>query len=356
MCGMGKDVKKINKKQEVDENYVLSDERFEFTYDGSIQNQEVLEIEINNGEVITNELVRGSVELTKKSETGELLQDVEFELYSQFKEHLGTFTTDKNGKIRVDDLIYGKYLFVETKTADRHQLLDEPILFSITEDGVVIELEAINELTEVHVDKYDEDGNKLVGAIMQIINKETGEVLHEWTTSEETKVIKGLPHNVPLILREIVTPNGFQQILDIEFTLTDENKIHVFEVVDELTKTTIRKVDEQGNLLSGAHLQIIDEETGEVVKDWVSATGEDTFEGLAHRVYRLHEVEAPPGYEVAEDIQFTVSDENGELIVTMVDKAIKIVPQTGLDQNLLMVSGVALVVVGTVVANKKRKK
>ena len=94
----------------VDEQYVLSDEKFEFTYDGSIQDQATLEIEINKGEVISNELVRGGFELTKKSETGDVLKDVEFTLYSQFKENLGTFVTDKNGKIKVGDLPYGKYM------------------------------------------------------------------------------------------------------------------------------------------------------------------------------------------------------------------------------------------------------
>lgn len=96
----------------VDDQYVLSDDKFEFTYNGSIQNQAILEIEINNGEVISNELVRGGFELTKKSETGDILKDVEFTLFSQFKENLGTFVTDRNGKIKVDNLPYGKYMLL----------------------------------------------------------------------------------------------------------------------------------------------------------------------------------------------------------------------------------------------------
>lgn len=39
----------------------------------------------------------------------------------------------------------------------------------------------------------------------------------------------------------------------------------------------------------------------------------------------------------------------------MIDQAIKVIPQTVLDQNTLMLGGIALVVVGTVVMSKKRK-
>ena len=422
-----------------DDNYVISDTKYEFTFKGLLQDQDVISIDINNGDVITNELVRGGFELTKKSETGEILADVEFELYSKFKEHLGTFTTDENGKIKVENLIYGDYLLVETKTVNRHQLLDEPIKISIRKDGEIVEFDVENELTEVHIDKYDEDGNKLFGAIMQIINKATGEVVEEWETTDETKVIEGLDHGDYIlreitapngfqkildleftvtddngitvlevtdeltevhidkydedgnklfgatmqiisketgeimaewettdetkvveglphgdyILREITAPNGFQKILDLEFTVTDENGITVLEVTDELTKTIVQKVDERGHLLSGAHLQIINA-NGEIVKDFVTTGEEFLIEGLLHGTYTLHEVSAPEGYELAEDIIFTVTDENGDLVIEMVDKKIK--PTTGFEQNTLMFGGIALVIVGSLVATKKRKR
>lgn len=427
------------KEISANENYVVSDTKYEFTYEGILQEQPVIEVDVNNGEVISNELVRGGFELTKKSETGDVIAGVEFELYSQFKEYLGTFTTDENGKIRVDDLIYGDYLLVESKSANSHQLLTTPILIKIRENQVILELEAINELTKTHIlkvdenenplvgatlqvldldgnvidewisseepheivglkhqkyilhevsapsgyrlmediefevtdesevleiqaineytevqiDKYDPSGNKLVGATMQIIDKATGEVVEEWTTTEETKVIEGLAHG-DYILREINAPNGFQKVLDIEFTITDENTIHVFEVVDELTQTTIRKVDEKGSLLSGAHLQIIDV-NGNVVREFITDGKAYVVEGLEHGTYTLHEVQAPKGYQLADDIQFTVTDDNGELVVTMLDKVIVEVPQTGFEQKSLMIGGLALIMVGSAVATKKRK-
>lgn len=96
------------------------------------------------------------------------------------------------------------------------------------------------------------------------------------------------------------------------------------------------------------------DKNGEVVKDFVTTGEVVVIEGLEHGTYTLHEVSAPEGYELAEDIIFTVTDENGDLVIEMVDKKIK--PTTGFEQNTLMFGGIALVIVGSLVATKKRKR
>ncbi len=69
----------------------------------------------------------------------------------------------------------------------------------------------------------------------------------------------------------------------------------------------IRKVrDSDGSLLAGAVLQIMDAD-GRAVYSWTSSAEERTFT-LAAGTYRLHEVTAPAGYELAADISFTVTN------------------------------------------------
>ena len=71
------------------------------------------------------------------------------------------------------------------------------------------------------------------------------------------------------------------------------------------------KVDEEGNPLAGATLQIIDKD-GNVVDEWIS-------DGTAHESllpegdYILHEVSAPEGYVKAEDKSFTVKVEINDM-------------------------------------------
>ncbi len=127
----------------------------------------------------------------------------------------------------------------------------------------------------------------------------------------------------------------------------------ILEVTDELTKTVIEKVDEKGRPVKGSHLQIINE-NGEVVREFITDGKLYVIEGLEHGTYTLHEVSAPDGYELAEDIKFTVTDENGEITITMIDEKIKIVPVTGLHGNLL--GGISLIAIGSALALKKRKR
>lgn len=81
-------------------------------------------------------------------------------------------------------------------------------------------------------------------------------------------------------------------------------------VADEVTKLNVTKVDNQGNYLTGAHLQILEKETGKVICDWVSTA--DTFSTLrelnVNTVYILREVEAPTGYVKANDTEFKLND------------------------------------------------
>ena len=293
-------------------------------------------VEIDKFDSDGNKLFGATMQIINKA-TGEVVEE--------------WITTDET-KV-VEGLEHGDYILREIIAPNGFQkVLD--IEFTITDENKVTVLEVTDELTRVEIDKFDSDGNKLFGATMQIINKATGEVVEEWTTTDETKVVEGLEHG-DYILREITAPNRFQKVLDIEFTVTDDNGVTILEVTDELTKTIIEKVDENGKLLTGAHLQIIDE-NGNVVREFITDGKAYVVEGLAHGTYTLHEVQAPKGYQLADDIQFTVTDDNGELVVTMLDKAIVEVPQTGFDQNTLMFGGLALIMVGSAVATKKHKR
>ncbi len=71
------------------------------------------------------------------------------------------------------------------------------------------------------------------------------------------------------------------------------------------------KVDENGDSLSGAVLQILDSE-GNVVDEWIS-DGTEHISMLPEGEYTLHEKSAPDGYKVAPDKTFTVKVEVNDL-------------------------------------------
>lgn len=83
-----------------------------------------------------------------------------------------------------------------------------------------------------------------------------------------------------------------------------EDEIVEDEIKIQHTKVLISKVNEKGELIVGATLQVIDS-NGEVVYEWIS-------DGTVHEIvlgagkYILHEVSAPEGYQIAEDQEFEV--------------------------------------------------
>ena len=79
------------------------------------------------------------------------------------------------------------------------------------------------------------------------------------------------------------------------------------------------KVDEQGEALPGATLQLLDQD-GTLVEEWTTTEEPHVVAGLTPgATYVLHEAAAPEGYALASDITFTVTT-TGEMIeLSMVD-------------------------------------
>ena len=64
-----------------------------------------------------NYLLKSGVKIVKTDDkSGKKLKGVEFTLYDDSDNEIGVYTTNRSGAIRVDNLPYGNYYFVETKT------------------------------------------------------------------------------------------------------------------------------------------------------------------------------------------------------------------------------------------------
>ena len=110
---------------------------------------------------------------------------------------------------------------------------------------------------------------------------------------------------------------------DTVVEIREESTTKAIEIENNYTetKTMINKLEATTSKpLAGAKLQIIDAQ-GKVIEEFISQEEAHTVTRLkAGAVYKLHEVTAPEGYEVAEDVEFTIK-ENGEVTyVTMIDR------------------------------------
>ena len=223
------------------------------------------------------------------------------------------FIFDKNNIGQAQDVpgvIYGnKYEISEEQIGNRY------ILESIDKTSVTMSDEDVlstvtNKKTtgKVSISKTDiTTGKPVLGAILQVIEKDTNKIVEEWTTTEEDHIINKLPIG-EYILREITAPNGYVRAEDVEFTVSNSGEIQKVEMQDDYTKVEISKKDlETKEVLEGAQLQLLNSQ-GDVVAEFTSENKAYTISKLPVGEYTLHEVKAPKGYNLAEDVKVVIEE------------------------------------------------
>lgn len=134
--------------------------------------------------------------------------------------------------------------------------------------------------------------------------------------NETTHRIQGLVAGEKYILRETKTPEEYVQAKEIEFT-AGENENQTLVMKDK--QVTISKATVSGDEVTGALMQIIDQD-GNVVDEWISEGKVHYSTGLVEgKKYTLHEDLAPTGLNLANDIEFEVSYEKENQQVEMID-------------------------------------
>ena len=321
-----------------DEHYVLNGEKYlvNFEYMG----QDIQTVDIDCGQFV-NLLKRGRIEGHKVDDKSEPLENAVFGLFTadcvKFSRDTAvmTSTSDENGYFEFDEIPYGEYIIHEIEAPTGYILSDESYPVTVSEDGDVVEITAVNKPITVEISKRDVYGNELVGAEMVLENAD-GEIVDKWTSDDTNHVVSKLGAG-EYVLKEIAAPDGYVIATDIKFsidvygnvtvenvdsTAVSDNGYPLIVMVDDTTKVRISKRDiTTGEELPGATLQIIDE-NGNVVEEWVSTNEPHMIEGklIAGKEYTLKEIIAPEGYEITNEIKFTVNADGTVTEVVMYDE------------------------------------
>lgn len=260
-------------------------------------------------------------------------------------------STDKAHEI-VGKLIVGKaYILKETVAPTGYSYITTDIEFTVNDDGTIA-TEALTTTDEdgnptgllvqdsrlsFYVDKIDvTNKNEIIGAELTVYDKETGKEIAKWISDGGGAYNFGkyLTAGKDYILRETIAPDGYSYVSDTEFRVnrdgtietlldktTDANGNDIYLVEDDLTRIIVEKIDEDGNPVKKAKMAIVDAETGEVIREWITDGEEIEIIGtlIAGKTYRLVELEAPKGYVIAQDIEFTVPKEAGTVEIRMID-------------------------------------
>ncbi|MGN1120023.1 MAG: Cna B-type domain-containing protein, partial [Oscillospiraceae bacterium] len=166
-----------------------------------------------------------------------------------------------------------------------------------------------NKATSVQILKVDESGQPLAGASLSVLDQNDN-VVDSWVSGSEAHEIAGLKVGATYTLKETRSPNGYTIAADKDFTIPASGVVQV-KMTDGITKVKVTKTaSDTGRPLAGAVLQLKDS-AGNVVDEWTTTATNNPYEFngrlIAGAEYTIHEVSAPEGYKVADDIKFTVN-------------------------------------------------
>ena len=166
------------KELSTDEHYILSDKKYPVVFEYEGEKTSTVELTVNNGESIMNELIYGSVSGRKVDENGEHLGGAVIGLFKssdvEFTEENATLTTvsAEDGSFSFSDIPYGTWYIREIEQPTGFVLNDTVYPVTVNADGDVVEIEIVNEFIRgnIKTTKVDADypDNKLTGAVFEL--------------------------------------------------------------------------------------------------------------------------------------------------------------------------------------------
>lgn len=251
-----------------------------------------------------------------------------------------TITTDANGYWKSNDsfLPAGEYELVEVSNPAGYYLNTNPKPFEIKDNKTIVGIDCEDAKIVIDVAKVDDHGNNVSGAILQVIEKDTGNVVFAYTTGNKpVDISKYVEGGKKYILRESEAPFGFEKFEDIEFEVTGKRQHkQVIMAVDhrKVFYVAATKVDAQDNTkkLKGAELTLFKADgTVAVDKDGNPCVGITDGEGVITWAvefaddlggYYVQETAAPEGYRINNDHHKVVISEDYDFAV---NNAVKVV-------------------------------
>lgn len=325
----------ILKETSTNDNYILNERKFDVT----VEYSKTTTVEI------TNEHKRGNIKITKVDKDNKRipLGNVEFDLFSEeFGRVVGTYYTDVNGELKIENLRTGNYKLIEKTTGKWYNLATDTEInvFWNETTNTIIE----NELKkgQVRVIKVDLDNQevRIPGVTFEVLDSEN-HILEKITTNDNGEALTSrypIRDFENLKIHEIETDKWYVLNDEAQTVELKANEITSVTFTNEKKKGQIRviKVDLDNNevLLEGVTFDILDNKGNIVDTVTTDANGEAISKRLPIDMeYTLKERETLNSYVLTEETQtvqlkedeitsitFTNEKKKGQVRVIKVDK------------------------------------
>lgn len=382
--------------------YQLSDKAFsvEFTYqDSSVA---MVQIVVNNGEVIDNAIIRGSLEGLKVDEENAPVEKVQFGLFkadeTEFtaENALVIVESDADGKFSISGIPFGKWILKELSCPAHLVMNTDTFEVNIAEQDQVVTYTIVNEIVIGNVEgiKIDDEGKPVAGVVIGLFADGTTEFTAENAIAtvetgedgvfkfENLKYGKWLIKELSCSDKYIMCEDVFEAVIDkggvvIAITVVNKNITGTIRVVKINSKDHEQKLsgtvfhiylDVNGN---GAYDPDIDTYLDKLLE---VETGIYELSGLKYNGYFIFEEQAPEGF--TKDNRYFYFQIKADNEVVVVENEIGVgftnepipepepeypdSPQTGDNSNIVLWFGLAIGSLGllilTLILGKKQRK
>lgn len=375
------------KELSADGHYILSDEKYPIVFDYAGQDIALVEIKVNDGKPIGNDLIYGEIHGLKKDEDGNALGGAVIGLFkadcTEFTRENAILTavSKEDGGFSFADVPYGNWLVREIEAPTGFVLSDETFAVTVDKDGAVIEVEIENTRIRgtVQLTKVDKDypDNKLTGAEFAVYRDSNGNKALDaddellGTLTETGIGVYEMPDLCygGYFVKEAKAPEGFY---------LDEN-VYYFEITEHGKTVTVENEAGKGfvNAAQVGSLKIIKTSSDNKVAGFsfrvtgpngyseiftTDKNGEIIIENLRIGEYVVSEVSdgASSAYILPADKTASVFE--GAVTQVEMHNELRDTPKTGDDSNpalwlaLLGISAAGAAVLGVVGFRKRRKE
>lgn len=334
---------------------ILSTKQEKLTFSMNAENEETPELEL-----IVN----------KNSSKGEGLKGAVIRITGVDVDFDETYYMSSSSYVINDFKEYGTYKITEAVAPSGYVLDSTPQQVTFNANSTSKTITFVNapidddEVPPVMIiKKEDENGNKLSGATIKI----TGvDVAFEKTYVMDTNLlgIEDITEYGTYKIQEIKAPDGY--VLDSTVktvTLSKSNPSELVTIVnvaevEASANLIIKKIDDKGNLLSGATLRLLDE-SGYEIQRWTSDGNIKKFYNLPLETYTVEELDAPTGYALSTEKKTIKLSETGETYTVEFKNAPVVkVPDTlsNISKVLIAIGLIGLAIGGWLLYSNKHKQ
>lgn len=283
-------------ERSTDEHYILDDTQYEFEFSYGSQEAQVVEISVNGGAPIKNDLKYGMISGRKVDEDGHVIAGAIFGLFrndeNEYTAENAYLTAEsaQDGTFKFENVPFGTWVVREIQPAKGFVLNEKAYPVTVSEDGNVVNIQLENRYIRGNIEgtKLDEDGNVIAGAVFGLFREGETEFTEETAVRVTESDSNGKFRFEDIrygkwIIRELKPATGY--VLNetpFEVEITEDGKTVFITVENKFIRGDIKgyKVDEDGIAVAGAMFGLFTEDSTEFTEDNAVLTAVSDADGI----------------------------------------------------------------------------